>query len=251
MSILDKLFGSNQQAQVQQQQPQAQNPAQAQVQDPNSANNTQLPNQNTMPPGNNGGEQSPMDNFKDLFTIDPNQQSQQSQQLFTLDPQKFDQLVSSQNFTQGIAQEDVAALTQAFGGNQEATKAALKIMNSIAQKSFGQSVQAGSKLIESGVQHTRVSLERDLPSHFKRQTAQDEIFTAHPELKSEAIRPLVGTVQQLIQQKNPNATTQEVNDLVAQYFTEVLPGAFGKTVQDKKVEQPTTPAEGNFASWLQ
>lgn len=252
MSIFDTLFGQRTQQPQQPQQPQQQQapnvngnaplPQQQHVQ-----NNPQVPNENNVPPQN--GNETPVDKFKDLFTIDPNQ-SQPEAPLFNLDPEKFKNVVNSQNFANSVKQEDVAALKEALGGNDAATSAVMRMMNTMVQNGFGQSVQASAKLTESGVQHTRESLTRDLPNHFKRQAAQDEIFTTYPSLQDEAIRPLVGTIQQLVQSKNPNATATDVNQMVYQYFTEKLPGAFGVQTQKIPQKEAPTPATGDFSSWL-
>lgn len=227
------------------QQVQGQQPQQVQQPQGQQAQNQQAPTQDPI----QAKTDPQTDPFANLFTIDPNQK-QKDGPLFNLNSEEFGKIQGQQNFTAGVSQEDVASLKEALGGNDAAVKAMLNIANKIGQNAWGGAVQAGAKLTESGVQHTRKSITDDLPNHFKRQTAQDDIYTEFPELKNPSIQPLVGSIQQMMQNSHPNATVQEVNQLVSKYFTEVIPGAFGKVTATKEVPKQQTPNEGNFASWL-
>lgn len=236
MSIMQSLFGT----QKQQQQVQQQAPA-----NPHIATNPTIPT-GAEPPANPSPQsqatQSPTDKFKDLWS-NVDQPTNQAPN-FKLDPQQLSKVSSSMDFTRSIAREDLAKIAQ---GGEEAISALGNVLNAFGREVFGASAQFSSHMTDSGYQSASKIIDSGLPGAIKRQLTEQQIYQSNPKLKDPALQPLVGALQSQFSAKHPNASAQEIQDMVNEYMGTVVAGAFTKEDPAAAAKAPTA---ADFSSFL-
>lgn len=211
---------------------------------PTIPNNSNSPTRNPQPNDDPNNTQSPLENFKDIFKIDPNATTQEAQSPFHLDQEKFGQTLAKTSFTQGISQEDLAKIS---AGGDEAVKALVNVINKVGQNSFGAAVKFASNVGDTAVSHARTSLTNDMPGLIRKHSASDSLFQAHPALRDPAAQPLVEAMQSQFTRQFPNATGPEINDMVVKYF-ETVPQLFTKPQSQQT--KPQGSEQANFGSFL-
>lgn len=238
MSILQTLFNRGN---TQQQQP---TPAA----NPHVRGNPTVPNGNE-PAANPNPQtqqtQSPTDNFKDLWSnvTQPTNQAPN----FKLNPEQLAQVTGKMDFTKSVSRDDLAKIAQ---GGEGAIEALGNVLNTFGREVFGASAQFSSHMTESGYQSASRVIDSGLPSAIKRQLTEQHIYESNPKLKDPALQPLVGAIQSQFTQKYPNASAAEINNLVSQYMTEVVAGAFAKEAPAPTSQQTSNSAAADFSSFL-
>lgn len=240
MSIMQTLFGQRQQQPAQQQQAQQQNP------NPHIASNQTIPNGNE--PGANpnpAGEktQSPTDKFKDLWDTS-NQQQPDNQPNFKLNQEQLGKVTGGMDFTKSLSRDDMAAIAN---GGEGAIAALGNVLNAFGREVFGASAQFSSHMTESGYNSASKIIDNGLPGAIKRQMTEQQMYSSNPKLKDTALQPLVSAMQSQFAAKHPNASPQEISDLVSEYFGTVVTGAFAK---DEPAAQQKQNQGTDFASFL-
>lgn len=242
MSIMHTLFGSNK-SQQQQQQQQQQQPA-----NPHVAANPTIPT-GAEPAANpspaSQPTQSPTDKFKELWS-NPNQPPGETPN-FKIDPQQLAKVSSSMDFTKSISREDLSKIAQ---GGEEAITALGNVLNAFGREVFGASAQFSSHMTDSGYQSASKIIDNGLPTAIKRQLTEQQIFNSNPKLKDPALQPLIGALQSQFSAKHPNASPQEINDLVNEYMGSVVAGAFAKEDPDAAAQATRKNAASDFSSFL-
>ena len=240
MSILGQLFGGNKSQQ--QQQPQGQQ----QPQNPHVQGNVTVPT--GQEPGANPNpttEQtvSPTDKFKDLWDTS-NQQPNQAPN-FKLQPEQLQRVTGGMDFTRNLNRDDLAAIAN---GGEGAIAALGNVLNSFGREVFGASAQFSSHMTESGYKSASEIIDQGLPGAIRSQMTTQQLYASNPKLKDPALQPLIGAMQSQFSAKHPNASPQEINDLVADYFTNVVGGAFKKPEAENSGQQSNPAAD--FSSFL-
>lgn len=242
MSIISQLFGgSKAQGQQQQQQPQ-------QPQNPHVSGNPTIPT-GAEPAANPSPQtqqtQSPTDKFKELWST-TNQPTNQAPN-FKLDPAQLSKVSGSMDFTKNISREDLTKIAQ---GGAEAVEALGNVLNSFGREVFGASAQFSSHMTESGYNSASGIIDKGLPGAIKRQLTEQHIYQANPKLKDPALQPLIGALQSQFSAKHPNASAQEINDLVSEYMTTVVGAAFTKEDPQVAAAQQSQNAAADFSSFI-
>lgn len=239
MAIFD-IFRS---APTQQQQPQP-GPENQHIQNnPTVPTSQNSPDQKPTP--ENPNPESPVANFAELWKMEPTQQNQAPN--FRIDPQQLSKVTSSMNFAKSVSRDDLAKVAQ---GGEEAVGAMVNILNQVGRDIFGMGAQFSSHMTEQGYNTAQTALNTGIPNLVKKQVIQNELFQANPKLKEPALQPLVMAIQSQITQKYPNATPQEINGMVDQYFTEVVGKSFAKEAPADQSGKPNMGAGFDFSSFL-
>lgn len=257
MTILDLFGGRNPQAQTMAPQNPA-NPAQPHNQSQGTQvpvtqigglQNTQTqgqvaqqnPNQSTGTEGNK--ENHPLSKYDDLFTVDQTRQNPQ-QPSFTLAPDKLNEFAQSQDFvTQSLTNEDAAKI---MAGGEEAVKAMANVMNKVAQSVFTKTAQFAAKSSEVSFNESKKFFETGVGSSIRSVSAMEELYSAHPGLRTPAAQVHIQTIQKQIADKHPNATSTEVAGMVKEYMTGIA-GLFAPQEDPKTAK---TPAATDWSQYV-
>lgn len=245
--MLSQLFGGNKSQQQQQAQ-------QQQVQQVQQTQTVHVQDNPTIPKGTEPGAnpnpqtqttQSPTDNFSDLWDTSKQQQPNQAPN-FKLNQEQLQQVTGKMDFTRSLNREDMAAIAQ---GGEAAVTALGNILNSFGREVFGASAQFSSHMTENGYNSASQIIDRGLPGLVRSQMTEQHLYTSNPKLKDPALQPLVGAMQSQFSAKYPNASPQEITEMVSKYFTTVVGGAFAKA-EDTNATQNSAPAAADFSSFL-
>lgn len=230
-------------------------PAQPQQPAPQAPENQHIQNNPTVPTSQNSPTQqptpdnpapeSPVANFAELWKMEPTQANQSPN--FRIDPQQLSKVTSSMNFAKSVSRDELAKVAQ---GGEEAVGAMVNILNQVGREIFGMGAQFSSHMTEQGYNTAQTALNTGIPNLVKKQVTQNELFQANPKLKEPALQPLVMAIQSQITQKYPNATPQEINGMVDQYFTEVVGKSFAKETSQDQSGKSNTAAGFDFSSFL-
>ncbi len=244
MSIFQTIFGSGQKPAAA---PAAQQPQGQQQQQPTQhvQGNQTIPKgtePNANPSPQTQQTQSPTDKFKELWS-NPDQPTTQAPN-FKLDPAQLGKVTGSMDFTKNVSREDLAKIAQ---GGEAAIEAFGNVLNTFGREVFSASAQFSSHMTESGYQSASKVIDTGLPSAIRKQLTEQHLYQANPKLKDPALQPLIGALQSQFTTKFPNASPSEIQDLVSEYMTTVVGGAFAK-------EEPAATqknAAPDFSSFLQ
>lgn len=226
MSIMDAFrnaFGSQPQ---QPQNTQIMPPGSNQLQVPQNNQQQQQPNPaldaNGNPQLNNGEptpEPSPLDPFKDLWTIDPKQTENQPQSLtefsLAVDPAKVNAAVKNIDFTKAISSE---ILQKINAGGPEAMSALLVAMNAVGQQAVAQATTVNSKIVESSIRSSGANMEKLLPGMVRNHTISNTLREDNPLFTDPATAPMMAVLEAQFSQKFPNATAQQIKEHTQKYM---------------------------------
>lgn len=201
---------------------------------PNPANPTQVANPTQPLPGSmaanantdaNGlipatAPASPLDAFKDMWEtppIDPKNPIPASM-FANMDPKKVLESARKVDFTSTVTPDRLAAVAK---GGTEGVAEMLKLINEVGQNGYAQSAMSTAKIVENALAKQRTEFEAALPAQLRKLSANDSLRANNPILEHPAVAPLVPAMTQMFQQRNPNATTQEIQIQVQDYFKAV------------------------------
>lgn len=185
----------------------------------------------------------PLDAFKDLWTplkegegpetFDPSK-------MFNIEPEKFQQSVAGINFANSVKPEQLARIQ---AGGEDALKANLEVMNSIAQQAFMQSMLGASKLVEGAMTQANSHLDSRIESRTKQLSVSSSLREANPALSHPAAAPLVTAMEQQFSVKYPQASPAEITKLATDYLANFAHVAAGKPAADPKATNTGTDWE--------
>lgn len=195
----------------------------------------------------NGEGQSPLDKYRGNSDNgqqgqeqqDPNQQQQQQAQqqqpqevdYFEVGADKYQQLFSKQDFTQGIDQEQVQ---KALQGDAEAFMA---VLNGVGRNAASNSSFLSSKVASKGVGSRLEKFGQEVPKMVRDQ-AVNEMFTNNKNkiYSDPATKPVIESIQSMVLKQNPNATASQVQQEVDEYL-KAFTGSFAGTMADDEKQE--------------
>jgi len=249
MSWMQSLFGGPQSTPAQQPAPGNTNTNQpapgTQGGTPGTAPNGAVPAQQEDPnkggvPGNSNA--TPLAQFDKIWETAPNPNGEAPASLFAgLDPAKVMESAKKVNFTQGITQEQLAAIA---AGGESAIKAFQEGINNVAQTVYGQSAVATAKIVEQALNRAQEQYDAKLPTMVKKFSANESLLASNPLLSNPAIQPLVGALQEQLVRKNPNASSAEIQQQVTDYFSQL-----GTVFAPKPAEPKGSQAAKKVEDW--
>lgn len=239
MSIMDKIFGAKPVA--------APTPA-PQVQQqpgnmPESNLNPALSSNPTVPAASMTDPATPvnpLDTFKDMFAVDPNAKPVVKEPLFNVDPAKLQAAAKGNDFTKVITPEMMQAIA---AGGDGAVAATLSAMNAMAQKSFGDSAMATTKIVEQALEKQQKAFEKMMPSLIKNQNLSDNLRNSNPIFSHPAAAPILDMFKNQVAQKFPNATAAEQQEMAQNYVK-----AFAEAA-NPAAPTPAQKAAANETDW--
>lgn len=250
MSIMQKIFGAAAPAQ----QPQAQVPnaapavpatpgqMPAQNTNPAVAGNPTAPaatvNATTADPAN---PLSQMDQFKDLFNNDPNAKKPVEGIFEGVTLEKMQEAAKKNDFSQVVTPE-LAAVIQA--GGPEAMQAMQQVMAGMAQKSFGDSAFATTKMIEQALAKQQERFMAELPNIIKSQTVSENLRTTNPLFNHPAAAPMLEAMKQQLMVKYPQASAAELQSKAQEYLV-----SFAAAANPTKPDLKNTSGNSSEPDW--
>lgn len=141
-------------------------------------------------------------------TFDPNK-------LFDLDPAKLQEGLKGFNSTQGIKQEDLAAIT---AGGEEAAAALLRILNASNQATLQAAITATGGMTSSAFERALPSLDGKINSQVRSQQINSQLKSGSPMMQSEAARPMLTALATQFSTKHPDASPDEIVAMVDDYM---------------------------------
>lgn len=180
----------------------------AQKTDPNAGGNT----------GNSDGE-SPLAKHADIWKIPDNAGTQQPTPLFAnLDPQKVMESAKKVNFAQAVTPETLKKIQE---GGEGAVAALVESLNSVAQTVYAQSAVATTKIVEQALGKAQEQYDARIPGMLKKLTAGETLIQENPLFSNPAIQPIVGALQEVLVQKNPQASSREIAEQITDYLKQL------------------------------
>jgi hypothetical protein len=177
----------------------------AQGTDPNAGGN----------PGNS--DASPLAAFTDIWQTPTNTDPNANQSIFAnLDPAKVRESAAKVNFTGGVNPDQLKAIA---AGGEGAVKAFQDVLNAVAQGVYAQSTLANVKIVEQALGKAQETYDARIPGMVKKLSSSESLVAENPLLANPAVQPLVGALQQQLIQKNPNATSAEIQRQISDYFS--------------------------------
>lgn len=211
---------------------------------PGQEANGVIPPQQT--PGTNNQAENPVDMFKGLFDNDPNKQAPQDTRIFgDIKPEDIQTKVAQLNFLSQITDADLTAIN---AGGPDATKTVLRLINSAGQQAFMHSSLLTKELIEQSHVRNNDRMNTNIDARFRSNTVKSSVSTSNALAKDPTTAPLVDLVTNQMLQKYPNATPQELDSMVNQYFEQVSSKLGAKTQQQQ--EQQNTSGEMDWENFL-
>lgn len=197
------------------------------------------------PTGAPATPQSALDNFKDLWQIDPNAAKAPTvTPSLAIDPTKLQAAVSGMSFTGGLSPE---LMQKALGGDQQAF---MEAMNGVAQTAFAQSLQAASKMTEQALMKQAEGMKAVLPTELKKQQITDGLISKNPLFANPTVQPFVTMIREQLSQKYPEASGVELTNMANELFTglaaEIQKPALAIQTQN---QQTTAAAADKSTDW--
>ena len=216
MNLFQSLFGSQTQSSTP-----AQSPAPSsgqQLQGQNQPQNQE--GQSSIVPGTTspGKEVSPLEQYKDVWTVDPEANKPTPGMFEGLDPQAILKSAQKVDFSKAISPE---LMTKIQNGGQDAVSALTVAMNAMSQSVYAQSAVATTKIVEQALAKQAEQFQAQLPSLVKKLSANESLSTANPLFNNPALEPVVRGLSEQFLRKNPNATSSDIQRQVQDYFNAV------------------------------
>lgn len=239
MSILNTIFGNNQSQQ------QAPAPQPAQQPNPAVEQNATVPNSSNTPHQQDaGGEQSqsPLDNYKDIW--DNFGKQGEDGNMLSFDKDKLNEIAGKMDFAGSLQPEQLQAISQ---GGEGATKALIEILNATARKSYLNSTETTTHLLNNALKNSKEDIFSKLPEHIKRMNVSDSLTKENPMYSNPAVKPILSALEQQLTAKYPNATADEITTHARQYLTS-LAGVFNP--ESNKPKGPVVPLDQDFSDYV-
>lgn len=174
------------------------------------------PNNSVANQPDNTTSQSPLDAFKDLFTIDPaTSNPANSIPTFNVDQAKLREAAAKNDFSKVIPPE---LLEKIAAGGAEAQQAMMAAMNAMSQRVYADSAFATTQILEAALKKQAEAIESRLPGLIKNQNLSESLRTENPIFSHPAAAPMLDTLQKQVLQKFPNATVTEQKEMAQKWL---------------------------------
>jgi hypothetical protein len=241
MSWMTSIFGAKPVDQTALQTQQPQNPNDITQQTAQTDANGVVPKQDTKPT-------SPIDEYNNLWQT-PKTNPEETPQEETLTPEKMFEAAGKVDFTKILDQAEVAKIE---GGGKDAMQAMVKLLNRTAQATYGQSMVAAKKLVDTAVENASSKFSSKVPDLLRNQTAQSEIYKANPALNNPALAPIIEAIQSQLSKHNPSASAEDLKNSsmkVLQNFANLI-SPVSKDSTDSKTKGKSKQKEEDWLEWV-
>jgi hypothetical protein len=189
--------------------------------------------------------QTPLDNYKDLFKIDPTVKNPNDlpEQFISYDSDKLTQQINGMNLLQG---DNVAELAQnALKGDPQAL---IQLVNSAATSAFLQSAKLSAKVSDEAVRGGMQYMRQVVPSQVRESSASQELLELNPALSHPAIAPVVASVHSSMVSKYPDASPKQLASMINDYFNAI--NQISKPNQAPQQNSIELPGSSNFENFF-
>lgn len=244
-NIMQTIFGTappSANTQKQANSNQSGNPAQNQntpnPADPNPQNNPNNPanpaatrtgqNQDgKLPNGQDGpkGDESPLANYNDIFTIENKQTS--NEPIVKFDSKVFDDTLKTLDFTKGLPPD---LMTKALAGDQTAFMEAL---NFAAKSSFGMQTKLVTSLVEKALTKQKEQINSGIPENVRSAAIRNQLTSENPAFKHPAVAPILTAIETQLRNKYPDSSPAEISEHAKTYFSGMAEMVSGKKNQEQ------------------
>lgn len=197
-----------------------------------------------------GGEASPLDEFGDLFTIDPKAEVEKdplAEKLFNLDPKKLAAAAQKLDFTRVVDKE---LIQKALQGDVDSFTSAL---NQTMQHGFMTSMQAITQMMEQGISRNNERFSSTLEGRFK-DFQINSSSAKNPALNHPAVKPMLAALRQQIA-RNPKfkgKSPAEISSMAEKYFLSMHEAIGGFDAEGNPIDPAagdTTQGGGKQQDW--
>lgn len=199
--------------------------------------------------GEGGGGESPLDQFKDLFSIetDPNAPvNDPDASWFNLDQDKMLEAAGKVSFTNvpqfnELAQKALSGDVEAFG----------QVMDSVMRGAYVRNAMLAGTISEKAGRAALERISADLPNRVRDISSQESVAKLNPVFEHPAMRPVVDNLRRQIQQKYPEASSQKIAELTNNYLSTIskqIATPETDPTDRRKAEQATGEDFSNFFS---
>lgn len=185
--------------------------------------NPQVDNNGVVPPGtevtkdDKNPNPSPMAEFHELWKdvpVDPNAPPKKSALDFDIDPQKMMEAAGRVDFTSALSAE---LLQKLKAGGDDAVAASLVAMNTIAQKTYGQSAVAASAITKEMMKAARAEFAAEIPGMLKALNLDAGLRDKNPLFEDAAVAPIMEGLKTKMLEKHPTATPAQLQAMAEKY----------------------------------
>lgn len=163
-----------------------------------------------------GKNDSPLDAFKDIFTIDPEKEKNRpkdpfSEKLLNLDPKKLGEAASKMDFVRGV---DPALVQKALQGDVQSFSA---VLNHATRAAFMQSASMVTSLVESAIGKNNERINSVLPDRIR----NSMLGFSRPEntaLQHPAAQPVLAALKEQVARQMPDLGPEEIARKAEEYF---------------------------------
>lgn len=202
------------------------------------------------PNGSPQQAQSPLDQFKDLFNIEPEkdangnpvQKPTGDEPFFNMDKDKFSQAVGDMNFIPETAKESLEAV---MAGDLKQLPA---LLNAVARNGYMQQTQLSQSMMEDLGKNAMQRMRSNLPETLKNHSTESTVFGSNVQFNHPAVKPVVKALAGQVLKKWPNATPQEVQQKVTDLMKSM--GSMFEDPEDTGGQQSPNH-QGNQYDWSQ
>lgn len=165
----------------------------------------------------NSAPVSPLDAFKTLWETDPNAKvtPPEPSMFANVTPEKLQEAARKNDFSKVATPELMAAIT---AGGEGAAAAMVQMMQGMAQKGFGDSAFATTKIVEQALEAQQKKFTEMLPSLMKNQNVSENLRNSNPIFNHPAAAPMLEVLKAQVLQKHPNATAAELQTMASDYL---------------------------------
>lgn len=216
MSVFQKIFG-----------PPASQPAPAHPGLTNNPSNNPVPaaptssqqtaHNGVVPPGGSEppAKESPPDKFATLWEPPKQDENNKPSAESGLTPEKMMEAAGKVDFSSILDQENLKKIS---AGGDEAVQALAQLLNKTAQVVYGQSTVVAHKLVETAVNKAKQEFAGQVPGMVRKQQMKDGLQSQNAAFKDPSVAPVISAVQSMLEQKFPNATATELNDMAKEWM---------------------------------
>lgn len=189
------------------------------------------------------GEASPLENYKDLWQIDPKAPPAPNGKVtIPADPVKMMEAARRVDFTKAVSP---AILEKLKSGDSAAV---MEAINAVGQAAFAQSAQATAAIVESALNkqtehfHTKI-----LPEALRRSEATSTLRADNPVFNSPAVAPLLALVESQMATKYPTASAAEVSQHARDFVLASSEAFLGASADKIVIPKPAAPTRQELA----
>jgi hypothetical protein len=195
------------------------------------------------------GNQSPLDNYKDLWQVRPKLSNVETiTPDIVADPGAMMKVAQQFDFTKGM---DPELFVKATSGDKEAFAS---VINSAVQAGFAQAAIASANITKAALAAQAQSFEtKYAPEMFRNADITSQVNNTVPLSQDPGAAPIIAALRTQLSAKFPTATPQEIavhtNNYLAQFAQKAIESAGGKVILKSDMQTQANPLAKPDTDW--